>query len=114
MLFSLIASHASTFRQRDQSGEGDRAAGHVDMHVEHGAVCLEVDAAGVEQDALAHQRDVGRGGRAAGARFAAAPAQPGDAGGACGVAARHGQKGAGAQALQSRLRIPGEAQAMAA
>ena len=117
MLFSLIASQASTSSAHRSSASatsvasGYRAAGHVGVHVEHRAVGLEIDAAGIEQNALAHQRHVGRAAAPAGGRSAAAPAQVRDAGGAGRVAARHGEKGAGAQALQLRLRIPAKLQA---
>ena len=108
MWFSVIASQASaasgarSSRERDQRRQRHRAAGHVGVHVEHRAVRLEIDAAGVEQDALADQRDVraraplrrraGRG--SAGARCRRrAPALP----------ARDGEERAGAGAAQRRL-----------
>ena len=52
-------------REREQRAERDRAALHVAVHQVHAAVRLQVDAAGVEADALADQREPrGRSGRA--------------------------------------------------
>ena len=64
MRFSVIASQASARSgarsscERHERRERHRAAGHVGVHVEHASVGLEVHAAGVEQDALADQRDI--------------------------------------------------------
>ena len=44
------------FRQSLQSSQGHGAAGHIFMHIQHGLVRLEVIAAGIEDNALAYQR----------------------------------------------------------
>ena len=76
-------------RERQQRCQRHRAAGHVSVHVEHGAVRLEVHPSGIEQNALADERDVGTG---------AAPApraisQVGNASTAFLVAGRYGEEG---------------------
>ena len=47
-------------REREQRADRDGAALHVLVHVVHALVRLEIDAAGVETDALADERDVRR------------------------------------------------------
>ena len=112
MRFSVIASQASAasgapqLGERDERRQRDRAAGHVGVHVEHRAVRLEIHAAGVEQDPLADQRDIGPR-RARAARRAVA--QVCDAGAALRVAGRHGEKRTGAGAAQRALVEPAQA-----
>ena len=107
MLFSVIASQASaasgarSSRQRDERRERHRAAGHVGVHVEHRAMRLQIHAAGIEENALADEGDVGRG------RRVATPRRPVSADARCrrsrlGIAAGHGEECAGAGALAAR------------
>ena len=79
-------------RQRSQR---HRAAFHVLVHAHHVVVGLEVDAAGVETDALAHQ-----GQRVPGFRFVGRIAQAQDAAVLLRAALGHGQERAGLPLLQ--------------
>ena len=49
-------------RGRDHGGDGRRRAGHVHLHVEHGVGRLQAQAARVEGQPLAHERDLRRAG----------------------------------------------------
>ena len=97
----IRGERGAQFAERDERCERDRAAGHVGVHVEHRAMRLEVDPAGVEQDALADQGDVGPPAAPAARR---AVLQLRDAGATLRVARRDGEEGVGAQRGAGRAR----------
>ena len=96
-------------RAGEQRADGDRAALHVAVHQVHALVGLEVDAAGVEADALADERDR-RSRRAA----RTAVTQPHDAGAAVRVGARHRKERAGPEPRERPFVVEAEPPALAA
>jgi hypothetical protein len=93
--------------QRVEAAHRDRAAFHVGVHVEHALVRLQVGAAGIETNTLAHQADFRRRGSAR------TIGQAHDSRIARGIGARDGQERSRTQALEVGLAVEFKAQAQA-